>query len=131
MQRYDDPALYADYDPESVWKRVKVGRVRLDRRGFAVLRAVAAARERFGGPLGIVFQPHGYGPLGFMREALAEHLGNCLKPGDRFVFLPVYYAGGTSSFKPTSAELAAEFAAGRARLAEAIAAVEAHHDDSR
>lgn len=56
MERYDDPAIYADYDPENVWKRVKLGRSRLDRRGFAVLRAVAAAREemamRFNVPRG-------------------------------------------------------------------------------
>ena len=76
-----------------------------------IAAAVAAARERFGGPLGIVFQPHGYGPLGFMREALLEHLQKCLQAGDRFLFLPVFYAGGTTSFKPTSEELASEYAA--------------------
>lgn len=46
MTRYDDPALYGDPDPEEVWKLVKCGRIRLDGRGFAVLRAVAAERER-------------------------------------------------------------------------------------
>lgn len=46
MARFDDPALYGDPDPETVWTRVKCGRVRLDRRGFARLRALAAARER-------------------------------------------------------------------------------------
>ena len=45
MAKYGDAALYDDYDAENVWKRVKLGRSRLDRRGFAVLRAVAAARE--------------------------------------------------------------------------------------
>lgn len=45
MARYDDPSLYGDADPQEVWKRVKCGRVRLDRRGFAVLRALAATRE--------------------------------------------------------------------------------------
>lgn len=43
--RHDDAALYDDYDPEEVWKRVKLRRVRLDGRGRAVLRAVAALRE--------------------------------------------------------------------------------------
>lgn len=43
--RYDDPALWRDYDPEEVWKRVKTGRVRLDPHGFAILKAVAALRE--------------------------------------------------------------------------------------
>ncbi len=41
------PADFAEQDPEDVWRRVKTGPVRLDRRGFAVLRAVAAARETF------------------------------------------------------------------------------------
>ena len=43
--RYDDAAQYADYDPETVWQRIKTRRVRLDGRGRAVLRAVAALRE--------------------------------------------------------------------------------------
>jgi len=45
MTKYDEPSLYDDYDPEEGWKRIKLFRTRLDRRGFAVLRAVAAARE--------------------------------------------------------------------------------------
>lgn len=42
---YDNPALYGDADPDEIWKRVKCGRVRLDRRGYAILRALAAVRE--------------------------------------------------------------------------------------
>jgi len=53
-----------------------------------------------------VFQPHGYAPLRFMREALATALPPLLRPADEFIFLPVYYAGGTASFSPTSAEVA-------------------------
>jgi len=45
LTKYDDPSLYADYDPEEGWKRIKLFRTRLDRRGFAVLRALAAERE--------------------------------------------------------------------------------------
>lgn len=45
MARFDDPALYGDPDPDEVWKRVKCGRIRLDRRGYARLRALAAVRE--------------------------------------------------------------------------------------
>lgn len=45
LRKYDAPALYEDYDPDGVWKRVKLGRVRLEGRGFAILRAVAALRE--------------------------------------------------------------------------------------
>ena len=53
-----------------------------------------------------VFQPHGFAPLRFMREALAKALPSILRPSDEFIFLPVYYAGGTASFTPTSAEVA-------------------------
>ena len=56
-----------------------------------------------------VFQPHGYGPLGFMKEGLQEEIQRILRPGDQFIFLPVFYAGGTTSFKPTSAEVAKEY----------------------
>ncbi len=47
MRRYDNPDLYGDADPRVVWKRVKCGRVRLDGRGFAILRELAATRETF------------------------------------------------------------------------------------
>lgn len=45
LLRYDDEALYGDYDPNELWKRVKLRRIRLDGRGRAVLRAVTAKRE--------------------------------------------------------------------------------------
>ncbi len=45
MRRYDNPDLYGDADPQEVWKRVKCGRVRLDGRGWAILRELAATRE--------------------------------------------------------------------------------------
>ncbi|MGN0843372.1 MAG: ribonuclease D [Kiritimatiellia bacterium] len=45
LKKYDNPLIYADYDPDEVWKRIKTGRIRLDSRGFAILRAVAAFRE--------------------------------------------------------------------------------------
>jgi len=45
LLRYDDGGLYGDVVPEEAWKRVKLGRVRLDGKGRAILRAVAALRE--------------------------------------------------------------------------------------
>ncbi|MBP5232542.1 MAG: ribonuclease D, partial [Planctomycetes bacterium] len=45
LRQYVAPALFADADPERAWERVKLPRGRLNRHGFAVLRAVAAARE--------------------------------------------------------------------------------------
>ena len=56
-----------------------------------------------------VFQPHGYGPLGFMKDGLREEMQRILRPQDKFILLPVFYAGGTTSFKPTSAEVAEEY----------------------
>ncbi len=73
--------------------------------------ALEAARELAPNRLLAVFQPHGYGPLGFMRDALVRMLATTLRAQDTFVFLPVYYAGGTTSFSPTSAQVAAEAAA--------------------
>ena len=73
--------------------------------------ALAAARARFGSPLLAVFQPHGFAPLGFMREALKQSLHQALQPGDQLILLPVYYAGGSSSHKPTSREVADELQA--------------------
>ena len=45
MTRYNESALYDEYVPEEMWRRVKLHHARLDGRGFAVLRAVAALRE--------------------------------------------------------------------------------------
>lgn len=85
-----------------------------------IAAAIATAREAAGTPLAMLFQPHGYGPLAFMRADLRETLGSALQRQDRFILLPVYYAGGSTSFTPTSAEVAAEYA--RAGLPVAAAA---------
>jgi UDP-N-acetylmuramate--alanine ligase len=76
-----------------------------------IAAALDTAREAAGSPLVALFQPHGYGPFGFMRAALRETLTQALRPGDLFILLPVYYAGGSASFSPTAAEVAAEYAA--------------------
>ena len=85
-----------------------------------IAAAIRTGRERFGAPLGIVFQPHGFGALRFMEEALGEQLAGALETGDRFMMLPVYYAGGTVNFSPTSDEVATRFAQ-RGLPVEAIA----------
>jgi UDP-N-acetylmuramate--alanine ligase len=71
-----------------------------------VRAALLTAREAANGPILAAFQPHGYGPLGLLRAVLAQ----TLEPKDLFVLLPVYYAGGTTSFRPTAAEVAADYA---------------------
>ena len=95
--------------------------------------ARSTARERYGTPLLAVFQPHGYGPLGFMRQALVETLSRLLSKEDVFIMLPVYYAGGTTSFTPSSDDIVADLqkagvnaiAADRAKAAEMIRATPA------
>jgi UDP-N-acetylmuramate-alanine ligase len=57
----------------------------------------------------VVFQPHGFKPLEFMRGELFEQLEIALSENDEFAFLPVFYAGGTAAFKPTSEEVCADF----------------------
>ena len=52
-----------------------------------------------------VFQPHGYGPFGFMRDELLNTLDKQLREGDVFCLLEPYYAGGTSSKKPSAPEV--------------------------
>ena len=75
-----------------------------------IVSCLKAAHEITPGCVNVVFQPHGYGPLGFMRDELFKALEENLTDKDRFIMLPVFYAGGTSSFKPTSAELIEDFA---------------------
>ena len=41
-----------------------------------------------------------------MSSSQVTALPSILRPSDEFIFLPVYYAGGTASFSPTSAEAA-------------------------
>ena len=68
---------------------------------------IRAAQELTAGRVWTVFQPHGYGPLGFMREELGRLLHTVLREGDRFFLMEPYYAGGTSSFRPHAEEVIA------------------------
>ena len=58
-----------------------------------------------------VFQPHGYGPFGFMEQKLFEYLEQDQRAGDVFILLEPYYAGGTSSFSPHADEVCAKWRA--------------------
>ena len=68
-------------------------------------------RELVRGGVFAVFQPHGYGPFGFMEQTLFEFLERDLRDGDFFILLEPYYAGGTSSFKPHAADVCAKWRA--------------------
>ena len=73
-----------------------------------IISCLTGMREKCNGENGrliAVFQPHGYKPFGFMEQALFELLENFLQPEDRFILLEPFYAGGTSSFSPHSADV--------------------------
>lgn len=74
-----------------------------------ICSCIEAAHEVCAGRAVFLFQPHGYGPFGFMRPELLPALEKVLKKDDVFAFLPVYYAGGTTSFRPKAEEVAAEY----------------------
>ena len=58
-----------------------------------------------------VFQPHGFGPLKFLRTEFVEAFAAELAPLDRLWFLDVFYAGGTAARDITSAEVISDIAA--------------------
>ncbi len=70
-----------------------------------IIASISALQETTNGCLITIFQPHGFGPLKFMRHELLPALEKRLRPRDCFAMLPPYYAGGTTSFKPTSEEV--------------------------
>jgi UDP-N-acetylmuramate--alanine ligase len=74
-----------------------------------IISSMNAARENASGKIIVIFQPHGFAPLGFMRDELFLELEKNMTENDVFALLPPYYAGGTTSFKPTSEEVAADY----------------------
>jgi UDP-N-acetylmuramate--alanine ligase len=44
-----------------------------------------------------------------MKDNLFKELEKIMSKEDKFIFLPVFYAGGTTSFSPTSEEVVSEF----------------------
>jgi UDP-N-acetylmuramate--alanine ligase len=57
-----------------------------------------------------VFQPHGFGPLRFLRDELVATFAAELDPLDRLWFLEVFYAGGTAAKDISSGQVIAEIA---------------------
>ncbi|GLH74567.1 hypothetical protein GETHLI_30690 [Geothrix limicola] len=84
-----------------------------------------------GGRVLAVFQPHGFGPLKFLRSDFVAAFSDELDPRDRLWFLDVFYAGGTAARDISSAEVvgdlvargvAAEHAPSRGWLVQRLAA---------
>ncbi|WP_291271890.1 L,D-transpeptidase family protein [Geothrix sp.] len=77
----------------------------------ASIRAAHLRVGAAGGRVLAVFQPHGYGPLKFLRADFVESFAAELAPGDRLWFLEVFYAGGTAARDISSAEVVADLTA--------------------
>jgi len=55
-----------------------------------------------------VFQPHGYGPMRFLRKDFVETFATELQGDDRLWMLEIFYAGGTATRDFSSADIVAE-----------------------
>ncbi len=97
-----------------------------------VAASIRAAHLRVGesGRILAVFQPHGFGPLKFLRSDFVETFATELGVQDRLWFLEVFYAGGSAARDISSAEViddiavrgvAAECAPAREWLVERLA----------
>ncbi len=79
--------------------------------------ALAAARVRVTagsatpGRILAVFQPHGFGPTRFLKEALVEALAVGLTAEDRLWMPEIYYAGGTVTRDISAADITREVSA--------------------
>jgi UDP-N-acetylmuramate--alanine ligase len=72
-----------------------------------VAASIQAAHLRVGegGRVLAVFQPHGFGPLKFLRADFVAAFAAELAPQDRLWFLEVFYAGGTAARDICSADV--------------------------
>ena len=77
----------------------------------ASIRAAHLRVAAAGGRVLAVFQPHGFGPLKFLRADFVEAFAGEMAPNDRLWFLDVFYAGGTASRDISSADVIADVAA--------------------
>jgi UDP-N-acetylmuramate--alanine ligase len=75
------------------------------------LRAALTTAQGRGGRVVAVFQPHGFGPARFLRPELGTLLPRVLRPGDRFCYAEIFYAGGTVARDLSSRELAGDLPA--------------------
>ncbi|HEX7552688.1 MAG TPA: cyanophycin synthetase, partial [Geothrix sp.] len=79
-----------------------------------VVASIWAAHLRVqanGGRVLAVFQPHGFGPLKFLRADFVDAFAAELAPRDHLWFLDVFYAGGTAARDISSADVIADIAA--------------------
>jgi len=77
----------------------------------ASLRTAHLRVAATGGRVLAVFQPHGFGPLKFLRADFVDAFAAELAPGDRLWLLEVFYAGGTVTRDISSADVVADLVA--------------------
>jgi len=69
--------------------------------------AMATARQRCSGRVLAVFQPHGFGPTRFLKDALIETFSHNLQGTDILWMPEIYFAGGTVQRDISSGDLTA------------------------
>jgi UDP-N-acetylmuramate--alanine ligase len=86
-----------------------------------VAASLQAAHLRLGegGRVLAVFQPHGFGPLRFLRTDFVAAFVEELAPKDRLWFLDVFYAGGTAARDISSGDVIADLVAREVRAEHA------------
>ncbi|MFP4415729.1 MAG: UDP-N-acetylmuramate--L-alanine ligase [Fibrobacterota bacterium] len=72
------------------------------------IRAAVTAAQALSPRVFVLFQPHGFGPMRFMREELAAMFRQTLRENDSLYLLPIYYAGGNVMRDISSADLASD-----------------------
>ncbi|WLT32962.1 L,D-transpeptidase family protein [Geothrix sp. PMB-07] len=77
----------------------------------ASIRAAHLRLAAAGGRLLAVFQPHGFGPLKFLRADFVESFSAELRAQDRLWFLDVFYAGGTAAKDISSGDVIGDLVA--------------------
>jgi UDP-N-acetylmuramate--alanine ligase len=77
----------------------------------ASIRAAHLWVASSGGRVLAVFQPHGFGPLKFLRTDFVAAFATELRSEDRLWFLEVFYAGGTAARDICSADVVADLVA--------------------
>lgn len=81
------------------------------------IAATLATLHAFPGRLLIFFQPHGYGPLNVLKDALVDTFEDAMRPADLLLLCDPVYFGGTADRRVGSADVvAAVFARGRQAL---------------
>ncbi len=72
----------------------------------AKIAAAVAAAQAGGGRVLCLFQPHGFGPARQLRPELRALLPKILRAQDCWLYLPIYYAGGSVTQDISSEDLA-------------------------